>query len=134
MPAELPVIKPTSNYLGIINEAHAVLKNSPQSAQAVKFLMLLSSKDAAEDWVRMTKSPTGVKRYINIYGRGGDAYENFIYQMLDKYGTNLSYVLDDIYFGSKNPRVENVDILSLMEGRETAAQIFNRIMKTIQMM
>jgi len=134
MPAELPVIKPTSNYLGIIKEAHAVLRKSPVSKQAVAFMMLLSTKDAAEDWVRLAKTPTGLQRHINIYGRGGDAYESFIHQMLDKYGTNLSYVLDDIYFGSKNPRVENVDILSLLEGKESAIEIFNRVMAGIQMM
>lgn len=129
LPCELPVFQKINFYNGEYKANHAVLKQSPRREQAIKALMHLASEDVALDWIRMAKSPTGVKVDFEQFGAGGDANEAFVIQMIQKYGKNIGNAAAPI-FGTSNTgvSVDGEGLLAILRGEKTADDMFREYM------
>ncbi|MDA3893044.1 MAG: ABC transporter substrate-binding protein [Salinivirgaceae bacterium] len=87
IPCEFPVFKPSSIYIGGYLSNWAVLKKSPNKDAAVKLLMHWTRPDIAERWVRLSKSPSGIKGNVASSSFGFDPYENYTHTIDTKYKT-----------------------------------------------
>jgi hypothetical protein len=131
-PVELPVFNPVDFYLGSYKSTWAVMKNSPNKDLAIKLLMMLAEPKSGENWVRATKSPTGIHGNIDASNLGDDQYEKFQYLIDRKYGGKLYYPEDTGYIlGADNahlrPDIE-VNLRKLLTGKMTAIEAYNDIM------
>ena len=127
IPCEFPVLKKMNFYNGEYKSNYTVLSHSPKKEQAINALMLLASEDAATDWVRMAKSPTGVKMDFEQFGAGGDPIESFVIQMIQKYGRNIGNAPPPI-FGTKHldVRIDGQGLLAILRGKMTAEDMMNQ--------
>ena len=61
-------------------------KKSPHKEQAIRFLLEMNTQDFADQWIRNTKCPTGIKCDFESGSFGGDNNEIFANYIQDKYG------------------------------------------------
>lgn len=131
MLCELPVFEPSDTYIGSYTPNWAVLKNSPHKDEAVKLLMYLCSPQVAEDWVRYTKCPTGLKGNLSSTSFGTDPFESFLYNIEQKYGSRKVTHKDNQYIlGPKNYDVQ-LRVIDVLEGRLSAHEVLNELRKQL---
>lgn len=94
MPVEYPVVNPVNFFIGGYNIFWAVPKNAPHKEEAIKFLLALNKAKYAEKWVRYTKCPTGIKGKLASVSLGVDKFEDFTYNIINKYKGRL-YITGD---------------------------------------
>ena len=87
MPAEYPVFKTTNIYIGAYQIMWAVLKKAKHRDEAVKFLLAMNKPSFADQWVRYTKCPTGIKGSFTDSSFGKDQFELFTNHIAKRYGT-----------------------------------------------
>jgi hypothetical protein len=132
MPTEYPVFKPVKIYVGGYLITWAVLKNSPHRDEAVKFLLSLATPDIAEQWIKYTKCPTGIKTKFES-NFGVDDFEAFTNHIAKKYGTKKygqtngsEFMLGDINRGQPNYYEE------VLTGKLTADEAMRKIRASIR--
>lgn len=76
-PVQLPGLKQTNLYPMGYNVTWGVPKNSPNKQEAIDFLLYLNSSDIADQWVKATKSTTGIQGRMTDVNFGADQYEKF---------------------------------------------------------
>jgi ABC-type glycerol-3-phosphate transport system substrate-binding protein len=135
IPLELPGFKPNQTYLGEISIPWVVPKNARNREQAIQFMLFWCRPDIADNWVRNTKSPTGIKGSLVQTEFGFDVYETFDYTISKKYSgkkTSFQYNNHAVLFGKKNAGVPVyfAEVLSgTISAREAMRDIRNRIIK-----
>jgi len=128
IPVQLPELKPAQVYPGIYAIPWAIPKSSPHIAEAVRLMKYLASAQIADQWIRYTKSPTGIKNSIVSTSMGMDPYENFDYTINKKFGkTKIGFQGGTARFlGSKNAGIV-LDFKALMGGRISAVDFLNAV-------
>jgi ABC-type glycerol-3-phosphate transport system substrate-binding protein len=131
LPCELPVFKPSNTYIGGYVANWAVLKNAPHKDEAIKLLMYWCTPAIAENWVRLTKCPSGVKGNMTSNSLGSDQFESYMYEIDKKYGDKLVMERDEKYIiGDKNINVL-YHVIDVLEGRLSGKQAFNQLKKQL---
>ena len=87
-PNEFPSFTERQIYPSSYQIMWAVLKNSPNKDEAVKFLLAMNKPDIAEMWVQYTKCPTGIKGKLTDVSFGSDQFETFSFNVQKIYGNN----------------------------------------------
>jgi len=129
IPCEFPVFKPSSAYIGGYTPNWVVLKNSPHKDEAVKLLMYWCTPGVAEKWVRISKSPSGVKGSFTTSSFGVDPFETYSYTIEKKYGGNLIKDEDLEYIvGARNKNVP-LRVQEVLEGKLSAKDAFDAFKK-----
>lgn len=136
VPAELPVFQKVDHSLGGYIPSWAVMKDSPNREAAISLVMYWSRSQVAEKWVRYTKNPTGLQGNLDSAVLGSDLYEQFQFDIIKKYGSNLDYCADAAYiFGNKNaylgPRIDQL-LRMLLTGKISAQQTYNDIVEQFE--
>ena len=126
IPCELPFIRPIDFYPGTFQADYAIFKHSKRKEEAVKFLMFMASKDIAEDWVQMAKSPTGIKRHFSSGVIGDDIYESFISTISEKYRNHIGDITVNVFGKNSQLMFELQDLHRLLRQEATADQIFSK--------
>lgn len=124
MPCEFPVFQPSNIYIGGYLSNWAVLKKSPRKDAAVKLLMHWCRPDIAERWVRISKSPSGVKGNVTSTSFGYDPYENYTHTIEQKYS---SLVMDEdkaFIVGESNLHIP-LKVQEILTGQISAKDAFN---------
>lgn len=133
IPLELPALKPAQTYLGEVSIPWAVLKNAPHKEEAIRFMLYWCRPDVADEWVKNTKSPTGIKGNLVQTEFGFDVYETFDYTIAKKYGSKkipYNFYNNAFFFGEKNASVPNC-FAEVMEGSITAGEAMKKIRKQL---
>jgi len=133
IPVQLPEFKPSQTYLGIYAIPWAIPKNSPHIEEAVRLLKYIASPQVADQWIRYTKSPTGVQNSMVSTSMGMDPYENFDYQINKKFGrTKMDpYKGNARFLSSKNAGII-LDFAALVEGKISATEFLNTVKKQLK--
>jgi hypothetical protein len=133
LPTESPVFKASPICLGGYSITWAVLKKSPHRDQAIRFLLALNTPDFAEEWARYTKSPSGIKGNLTSVNFGFDKFEDFEYDIKEKYGEKKTPVCYNslFCFGQGNENLNNFS-LEVLFGKMTANQAITEIKKKIK--
>lgn len=131
MPCEYPVFNPTNFYPGAFEVMWAVPKNSPNKQEAIDFLMAMNNPTMADNWVRYTKCPTGIKGNVVGVTFGNDLFENFSSQMQSKFGTNLYYVRESaaVLFGNEFEGINDLNFKDIMLREKTAEEVILELEK-----
>ena len=136
IPCELPVVKPTSHYIGGYTVAFGVFKNSPNKDSAVKLMMFLAQPKIAETWIRYTKSPTGVKGHLTSSDIAPDQFERFQAKISRKYGGRIHNAENLAFCLGPKAELQNEyifdEVSNLLSGKTTAMRAYARIMERIQ--
>ncbi|MBN1793194.1 carbohydrate ABC transporter substrate-binding protein [Candidatus Woesearchaeota archaeon] len=133
-PAELPVFRAIDFYSGSYTPVFVVPKGSPRREEALMFLEFLSSPRLAEKWVRMTKTPTGLKGNLYDVGLDDDQFSMFYNHLNEKYS---KFHYDDSsasILGAKHADFDDeLDDLAqkVLAGELTAQQAYDDIMDYI---
>jgi ABC-type glycerol-3-phosphate transport system substrate-binding protein len=136
IPLELPGFKHNQTYAGDHSFPWAVPKNAKNREEAVRFLLYWCQPSIADEWVRNTKSPTGIKGSMVQTGFGVDVYENFDYTINNKYkGKKLPVNLHNNgrFFGIKNKDIPNyfVEVITgSVTSREAMRLIRSRLVRS----
>jgi len=132
-PNEFPTFNEVSIYPGAYQIMWAVLKNSPNRDEAVKFLLAMNTPDIAEMWVQYTKCPTGIKGNITDVSFGSDQFEGFSSYIQSHYGKNtyrFSEVVSRYIIGnSENLSTHYRDV---MQGKMSADEAMKLIRKSLR--
>ena len=88
MPTEFPVFNTGGSYPAGYQIVWGIPKNAKNKEEAIKFLLALNSSEFAEQFVRYTKCPTGIKGSLSTVSLGLDQFEDFNYKISEKYGNN----------------------------------------------
>ena len=133
IPVQLPEFKPSQVYPGVYAIQWAIPKNSPHIQEAVRLMKYIATPQIADQWIRYTKSPTGIKNSIVSTSMGMDPYENFDYTINKKFGkTKVSFQGGTARFlGSKNAGI-NLDFHGLIEGKISANEFLNTVKKQLK--
>lgn len=133
VPVELPGLeKPTTVYAGTYQSVWCAFKNSPNVNNAIKAMQFICTNDVAEQWLSLTKNPTGLKTRLNSTDLAQSNVERFIAGIDNKYGKNIQNDnLAQILFGSKNRRLP-IRAEAVLKGEMSAEQCFNSIVKDIR--
>lgn len=110
IPLELPAFKPSQTYMGEVTIPWVVPQNAKNKEEAIRFMLFWCQPSVADDWIKNTKSPTGIKGSLVQSGFGKDVYENFDYMINKKYtGKKLQSGQNGNarIFGSKNQGIPN---------------------------
>lgn len=128
IPLQLPEFKPSQVYPGVYAIQWAIPKNSPHIKEAIRLMKYLATPQIADQWIRYTKSPTGIKNSIVSTSMGMDPYENFDYTINKKFGkTKVSFQGGTSRFlGSKNAAIQ-LDFNALIGGRISAAEFLKGV-------
>jgi hypothetical protein len=114
-PHEFPSFNEMHIYPSSYQIMWAVLKNSPNKDEAVKFLLDMNKPDIAEMWVQYTKCPTGIKGKLTDVSFGSDQFETFSFNVQKIYGNNTynyTEVLSEFITGnSENLSTHYRDVL-----------------------
>lgn len=122
IPLELPAFNPSKTYLGEVSIPWVVPKNSVHKEEAIRFMLYWCQPEVADEWVRNTKSPSGIKGSLVQSEFGFDYYETFDYTINKKYsGTKipLNYGNSTFMFGVKNAWIPNY-FMEVVSGDMTA--------------
>lgn len=84
-PAELPSFGSTSIYPMGYACTWGVFKHAPNKQEAIDFLLWINSEQTAKEWVRNTKSPSGIKASGINTVLGTDQFESFTNYLSQKY-------------------------------------------------
>lgn len=116
MPCEYPVFNTTNFYPGAFEVMWAVPKNSPNKQEAIDFLTAMNNPTMADNWVRYTKCPTGIRGNVVGVTFGNDLFENFSSEIQHKFGTNLYYVRESagVLFGEEYASLNNLHIKDIL--------------------
>jgi len=124
IPCELPVFQTVKFYPGMFQSNYTVLKNSSRKQAAIKFMMFLATKDIAEDWVQLSKSPTGINRHFSNSTIGQDVYEQFVTKIGKKYKGKIDDLEID-WFGSQSTiYFDYLDLHKILFKEQTADEIY----------
>jgi len=134
VPNEFPVFE---NVLPMYPSGFPILwvvpKNAPNKEEAIKLLLKMNNPTLAEDWVRYTKCPTGIKGSIANGGFGTDQYEQFLGHIKNTYGSNIySMIYDSQYiFGKKHANKQNY-FRDVFFGDLSADEAMEKIYKSLE--
>jgi hypothetical protein len=108
MPTEYPVFNSAGVYPGGYQIQWAVPKNAPHKQEAIQFLLAMNNAKVAEKWVRYTKCPTGIKGKLASVSMGVDHFEDFTYQIQEKYrNKQITFSASQHIFGFEQRRSNN---------------------------
>lgn len=136
-PAEYPVVNKSQGLVGNYTPVFAVMKNSPNKKAAIDLMMLWSEPKVAEKWVGYTRNPTGIKGHLLepvFKNMNDDVFSQFVTDMTEQY-TNLPmrYYQQPVYvFGKDTPVTASEfreNLVLILEGKQTAINYFNDVMK-----
>lgn len=133
IPLELPTFKPATTYIGEVSIPWVIPKNTAHKDEAVRVLMFWCRPEVADEWVRNTKSPTGIKGNLVQSTFGFDDYETFDYTISKNYnGKKLpfNYGNNALFFGAKNSTVPNY-FTEVMDGSISAKDAMQNIRRKI---
>jgi hypothetical protein len=133
IPVELPGLsKPTTVYPGTYQSVWGVFKNSPNVENAIKAMQFICTNDVAEQWLSLTKNPTGLKSRLNSADLAQSNIERFITTLDKKYGKNIQNEnLGKILFGRKNQGVP-IPLDAVLKGEISAEQCYNNIIRNLR--
>jgi len=133
IPCELPSFTGSSPcYIGGYKACWAVLKNAPHREEAIQLMKIWTSPEISEKWVRYTSCPTGVKGNLAVNTFGFDQFEDFEYNISNKYGLHMINPVDNRYiFGFKNRNVK-IPFMDILEKRVTAEAVMKTIRQQIK--
>lgn len=126
-PVELPVIRPVNNYIGGYQIMWGVPQNAPNRDEAVKFLLAMNDARIAEKWVRYTKCPTGIQGKLATVTMGVDHFEDFTFQINQKYERNKINPSASQYIFGFNQRYNTYYAHEVLLGQVTAAEASRQI-------
>lgn len=137
VPAELPVFQEVDYYLGGFIPGLAVFKNAANRDLAIKLLMSFTTARAVEDYVRMTKNPSGIQGNLTtLKDLETDRIMNFFIEIDEKYKGRVHKAFNPSYLlGAENHRLsEELDmrIHSILEGRVSALQAYEEIVAMLK--
>lgn len=127
MPVELPVTRLVNNYIGGYQIMWGVPKNAPNRDEAVKFLLAMNDARVAEKWVRYTKCPTGIQGKLATVSMGVDHFEDFTFQIDQKYGKNKINPLGSQYVFGFNNRWNHYFAHEVLLGEITPTEALRQI-------
>jgi hypothetical protein len=125
LPAELPALAETDRYVGSYTAAFAVFSHAPARDAAIQLMLHISSARAAEDWVRFSESPTGLRGNLVSPLLAEDPFAAFRRALTARYGGRVRYTpglggLLGTAYDPLNPYFERL-LVELLRG-ETDAQ------------
>lgn len=123
MPCEFPVFKPSPVYIGGYLSNWAVLKKSPNKDRAIELMMQMCKPDVAEQWGRLSKSPSGIKGSLTGSIFGFDPFETYTYSLEKKYETMVKDEDKAYIMGQKNTHI-NLPIQDILLKNITAKDAF----------
>jgi hypothetical protein len=128
IPSEFPTFQKTKMYPGGFPIMWAVHKNTPNKKQAIDFLLGMNKPAMAEEWVRKTKCPTGIKGSLSEVNFGSDQFEAFSYELQKTYGKNMYKISENAKFvlGEKHT-YEPIYFMEVITGELTAKQAMKKI-------
>ena len=135
LPAELPSYEHSKAYYGSFQPTFAVMKYSPNSEAAVKLIKNISNEKYAEEWIKMTKNPTGLSCDVKENFLDNDPINNFLVYIAQKYDFNVRYSIDAGYIlGKPNAGLfylidENVKLI--LTGEITAEKALENIINNL---
>jgi ABC-type glycerol-3-phosphate transport system substrate-binding protein len=88
VPVEYPGFNKAVIYPTVYPVMWGVLKNSPNKEAAINFMIAMNKPEMAEQWVRQTKCPTGIKGNLTEITFGSDQFENYFYYLKKNYAGN----------------------------------------------
>lgn len=133
IPLELPAFNESKTYIGEVSIPWAVPKNALNKEEAVRFMLYWCRPDVADEWVRYTKSPTGIRGSLVQSEFGVDVYENFDYTISEKYSGKKVPLNFDNYsrlFGRRNQNVA-CHFTDVVSGKMKAREAMNNIRKKL---
>ncbi|NJK98203.1 MAG: hypothetical protein HC905_27770 [Bacteroidales bacterium] len=133
IPVELPGLsKPTNVYPGYYQSVWGVFKNSPHAANAIKAMKFICTNDVAEQWLSLTKNPTGLRSRINSTDLAQSNIEKFITNLEKKYEKNIQNEnLSKLLFGRKNQNVV-IPFEAVLNGEISAEQCYNAVIRNVR--
>lgn len=130
IPLELPSFKPGKSYVGNVSIPWIVPKNSPHREEAIRFMLYWCRREVADDWIKHTKGPTGIKSSLVQSGFGTDVYENFDYTINKKYDGKKTSTDIKFIFGEKNRHIPNY-FLEVITGQMTSEEAMRSIKRKL---
>jgi len=132
VPNEFPTYKQTILYPTTYPIMWGVLKKSPNKEHAIKFLLDMTKPTMAENWVRNTKCPTGIKGSLADANFATDQYEAFSTHLQKTYGSNTYKMSENssFIFGSEFSN-ENNYFLEVISGDISADQAMELIQSNL---
>lgn len=133
IPLELPAFQPSKTYIGEVSIPWVIPKNTAHKEEALRVLMYWCRPEVADEWVRNTKSPTGIKGNLVQSTFGFDDYETFDYTIAQKYNGKkvpFNFGNNAIFFGSKNAMVPNY-FIEVMDGTISANEAMQNIRRKL---
>ncbi|MBN1926382.1 MAG: extracellular solute-binding protein [Prolixibacteraceae bacterium] len=136
-PCELPSFegKSPTHYEGDFQTIFAVPKRGKNVEEAKKLIRYLSSGDIGEQWINITKCPTGLKTRISFTDFGKEEFDVFFRHLQGKYGTNFSETNLYILLWGKSPDYTyeepsfNADFMhqDILNGKISAKRALERV-------
>jgi ABC-type glycerol-3-phosphate transport system substrate-binding protein len=130
VPNEYPTFRPQPSvlYPATYPVMWGVLKSSPNKDEAIKFLLDMTKPTMAENWVRNTKCPTGIKGNLADASFGSDQYENFASHIKKTYGSSTYKISENssLIFGSEYSLEKNY-FMEVISGELTADEAMAKI-------
>ena len=133
MPAEFPSFGEFSVYPGASIITWAVLKNAPHKEEAIKYLLAMNKPIMADAWVRYTKCPTGIKGSLADVTFGGDQFENFSFNVQNKYKNKQYKYYESGHWVLNNSFAQGASLhfTEVIEGKMTAKEAMRLIRKAV---
>ncbi len=137
-PAEMPVFQNVDFYQGGYIPVWAVWKDAPHKKEAIELMKFWSRPQVAEKWVKYTMAPTGIKGELTTGTEGKHPFAVWQEKITKKYGGDIYYIPSTAYiFGEEGENALLLDILKkeileLLDGKTTAQESYERIMKKVQ--
>jgi len=89
IPAEIPSYGDSKYYHGYFQPFWGIFKNAKNAKGAVEFMKYISSYEFAEQYEKITKSPSGLKTVLNTNELSPDKIEMFNRHIENKYGSRI---------------------------------------------
>jgi hypothetical protein len=133
MPAEFPSFGEFPVYPGASIITWAVLKNAPHKEEAIKYLLAMNKPEMADAWVRYTKCPTGIKGSLADVTFGGDQFENFSFNVQNKYKNKQYKYYESGQWVLNNSFSQGASLhfTEVIEGKMTAKEAMRLIRKSV---
>lgn len=131
---ELPAFGRVNYVPGQLSPSWAVMKNSPNRDLAIRFLQFLTEPFVVENWVRVTKNPTGLRETLYAPSLDDDCASRFLIREFEEYDgmiRNPTLEVNRLWSeGSTNLLFSSSDaIFDLMSGRISSDEFYIKVMR-----
>jgi len=133
IPNEMPVLKPVNIFPGTYIAPWGVLKSAKNKKEAVNFLLALNSSDIAEQWVKDTKCPTGIKGSLTDVFFDADHFENFTHHIQTTYKGN-GYSFEELARFLPGANQTGLYFMEVMSGEMNAEEALEALKNDITLL